>query len=166
MKRLWIIYTGLFLSGIIAIIITLVLTESPEKLILGEWDEVKWEYERVNKTMENKKKNDHLSHEIKNVVGQDLIIHQAESWRFLPDGVLELKKKDQIQRVHWSIKGRGHILQLHYNNHFIENYNIDRLKNNELTINFEADIEVRGIAKLTFKKKQHVTQIQQLTHLK
>src|SRR5690606_10205314 len=105
----------------------LVLKVAPntEKMILGEWKEIKWEYDKVNTLQQAK-----LSltpEEIKDMAGKQLIIHEAEIWLFNPNGTLTLFGRNSEKTVEWRLKGRGHILQLKHNDNQTEQYNIDIL---------------------------------------
>ncbi|MBX2897793.1 MAG: hypothetical protein KF763_20290 [Cyclobacteriaceae bacterium] len=137
--------------------------QSPEKLILGAWAEKAWQYEKVNKPNELHRKHnpDTIAQSVKDQLGKHLIIHSAETWHFLANGKLVLRGADTVKEVSWKVKGRGHILELEYANHIIEHYNITELTPTRLVLNFDSDIQVKGIAKLTFDNLDRVTQIQQ-----
>ena len=94
-----------------------------------------------------------ISNEKKRLISEDLIIHEAEIWKFLPFGKLKLIGNNKEKNVSWKLKGRGNILKLIYKNEKIERYIITELTQNTLIINVEFDIEAKGIAKLTFKRK-------------
>jgi hypothetical protein len=59
---------------------------------------------------------------------------------------------DTAREVRWKLKGRGHILELEYDNRIVEHYNLTELNDNTMVLNFDSDIQVKGIAKLTFIK--------------
>lgn len=146
--RIWIIYIGGFLFGLTGFILLISSTHNPENAILGEWKENKWEYEKVDKPTQD-------SIEFKDVlVEQNLIIHKAETWTFLPKGRLRLTGEKLDKTVSWRIKGRGHILELRYDNNITEHYNLTELGDTKMVLNFELDMQVRGIARLTFEKLQ------------
>jgi hypothetical protein len=125
-------------------------SQSPEKKIVGLWSEKSWEYERVNKVGDTNSKE--ITDDVKKIIGQHLLIHEAETWQFLPNGKLLLKSGSTERLVDWKIKGRGHILQLKYDDNIVENYNLTELDNNTMILNFDSEIQARGIAKLTFEK--------------
>ncbi len=129
--RLWITYVFFLLLGVGFFCLLLSFSENPEQAIVGEWEEVEYNYEAHDK---------------------NVMIHKDEVWDFQPGGTFQIIASGETQKGNWSIKGRGHILQLKYSNSYIENYNIDVLKEGELVLNQEEDLEVRGISKLTFKK--------------
>lgn len=141
-------YLTAFLTGILVFVSLISSAPSPERTILGEWKELQWEYEKVNKS-EN---TEYSSQETREQAGQHLVIHQAENWTFLPGGKLKLSGKNKNKIVSWRIKGRGHILELKYDNNTKEHYNLTRLDDDKMVLNFESDMQVRGIAKLTFEK--------------
>jgi hypothetical protein len=150
--KLWLTYLSVFGLGIISFIIMISTAESPETAIVGEWKELTWEYEKVDKVDSLSETISFTSDNIKEAVAQHLVIHQAEIWTFLPNGRLKLQSNDSEKFVTWRIKGRGDILQIKHDNNIVENYNLTKLDSNQLVINFEADIQARGIAKLTFQK--------------
>ena len=90
--------------------------------------------------------------DVKKIIGQHLLIHEAETWKFLSNGKLVLKAGENERLVDWKIKGRGNILQLKYDDNVVENYNLTELDNNTMILNFDSEIQARGIAKLTFEK--------------
>lgn len=143
-------YTVVFLVIVATIFTLMSFSQSPEKKIVGQWNEKSWEYERVNKVGDTNSKE--ITDDIKKIIGQHLLIHEAETWQFLPNGKLVLKSGSSERLVDWKIKGRGHILQLKYDDNVIENYNLTELDNNTMVLNFDSEIQARGIAKLTFEK--------------
>lgn len=151
--KLWFIYLGIFAAGLMSFVVMIQSAPSPETLILGEWKELKWEYEKVNKP-DDSLDYKYISEEVKNKIGEHLIIHQAEVWRFLPNKRVVLIGENTIKHASWRIIGRGHILQLKYdNNNASESYNITDLNEENMILNFDSNIQARGIAKLTFEKK-------------
>lgn len=152
--KLFGIYIGVFLLGLGSFLLMLGASASPESQILGKWEETKWEYEKMDKSSVCPDKRSIDSDAIKQIAGKNLLIHQSETWHFYPKGRLVLTGGGVVKTAEWRIKGRGHILQLRHANKTVENYNIDVLSNNTLVLNFEADLEVRGIAKLTFNKSK------------
>lgn len=127
--------------------------ESPEHLILGTWKEQSWEYEKAYNTAALRVMNrDTISQRVKDQLGRHLIIHSAETWDFNPDGILLLHGHDTTKQVRWKLKGRGHILELEYADRVIEHYNLTELSEDMMVLNFDSDIQVKGIAKLTFNK--------------
>ncbi|UPQ77877.1 hypothetical protein M0M57_09560 [Flavobacterium azooxidireducens] len=143
-------YTVVFLVIVATIFTLMSFSQSPEKKIVGQWNEKSWEYERVNKVGDTNSKE--ITDDVKKIIGQHLLIHEAETWQFLPNGKLLLKAGSTERLVDWKIKGRGHILQLKYDDNVVENYNLTELDNNTMILNFDSEIQARGIAKLTFEK--------------
>lgn len=140
--KLWLTYLSFLFTGIGVVVLLLNFSTNPESQIVGKWDEIVWEYEQQE--MPSSKRSQ----------SNGFLIHEAEVWNFLPDGTLVLEGDSSHSEASWSIKGRGHILQLKYANNYIENYNIDALGNNELVLNFEDGLEVRGLSKLTFNRSK------------
>lgn len=143
-------YTVVFLVIVATIFTLMSFSQSPEKKIVGQWNEKSWEYERVNKVGDTNSKE--ITDDVKKIIGQHLLIHEAETWQFLPNGKLLLKSGSTERLVDWKIKGRGHILQLKYDDNVVENYNLTELDNKTMILNFDSEIQARGIAKLTFEK--------------
>ncbi|RAR47079.1 hypothetical protein [Flavobacterium lacus] len=143
-------YTTVFLVIVATIITLMSFSQSPEKKIIGQWNELSWEYERVNKVGDTNNKE--ITDDVKKIIGQHLLIHEAETWQFLSNGKLLLKAGSTERLVDWKIKGRGNILQLKYDDNVIENYNLTELGSNTMILNFDSEIQARGIAKLTFEK--------------
>jgi len=137
--------------------------QSPERLIMGTWNERQWQYEKVNAPSDLKKlqAQDTMAQSVKDQLGKHLVVHSAEVWEFKREGLLVLHGRDTTKEVRWKLKGRGHILELEYANKVIEHYNLSELTSTNMALNFDSDIQVKGIAKLTFDKLDRVTKIQQ-----
>jgi hypothetical protein len=150
--RIRLIYFVILCLGTSSFLVLISATPDPERQILGEWKEVKWEYEKVDLTGDDGTALLHIPDDVKASIGQHLVIHQAETWTFLPDGRLRLKSDTVDKEVTWRMKGRGHILQIKYDRNNIENYVVDKLKDGTLWLQFETDIQARGIARLVFEK--------------
>lgn len=147
------IYIALLVFALTGMIWVMNHVESPEHLIVGTWKEHAWEYEKAYSMATFDKINrDTISQNVKDQLGRHLIIHSAETWNFNQDGTLVLHGADTIKQVKWKLKGRGHILELEYADNVIEHYNLTELNENTMVLNFDSDIQVKGIAKLTFNK--------------
>lgn len=149
--KIWLIYIAALGAAILLFYALIAGRVSPEQQILGEWKEVRWEYEKVDNN-ERVARYRHISDFVKQTMGQHLIIHQAETWTFLDNGKLKLKGENREETVRWTIKGRGHILELRHDNDAVEYYDITGLDQQTMMLNFDSDMQVRGIAKLTFEK--------------
>jgi hypothetical protein len=128
---------------------------SPERIIVGVWEEVAWEYEKVDKSSDiDSSENKLISSEVKEAIAQEIVVHQSEVWEFLPNGKLKLhaQGKEDLE-LDWKIKGRGHILKLIHENQILEHYNLVELNDDEMILYFNVDMQARGIVKLTFKKQ-------------
>ncbi len=145
-------YLALFGFSFLLFIVLMGSSESPESSIQGQWKELVWEYERVDKNDTTQGDFNTVSQFVKNVVGENLIVHKAEKWIFKPNGQLILKGKNYTKEVNWSIKGRGNILEIKYDDNQYEHYNLTELSNDRLVLNFDTDTHTRGIARLTFEK--------------
>lgn len=145
------VYILVFAFGILSFVIMVGAGPTRENLIRGEWQELTWEYEKVGKS-ENDSLYRHIPEDVKNEIGENLIIHKAETWTFLPHGKLRLKGSESEKTVNWTIKGRGNILVLKYGDGLTEHYVLTELDDTKMCLNFEAGIQARGIAKLTFER--------------
>lgn len=149
-KALIIIFiSGFALIGLTAFLRTAI---NPEKTIVGEWKEMDWEYEKTDKFLGSSAIGKSISDLEKAEIAKDLVIHQAETWTFEPNGNLKLKNDKNAKSVKWVLKGRGHILQLKYDKGTTENYFLTHLDDHRMVLNLELDNQARGIAKLVFTK--------------
>lgn len=145
-----------FAYGVIAFLllcscVILIREESPEQLLVGKWQEVSWEIERVNS--EDVKNNAESVGWQKQEICGDMIIHDAEIWEFDTKKQLTLTKQDDsVEKLKWNVKGRGHILELKHSDKKIEDFQVHELTKDTLVIYFNFDLQVRGIVKMTFKK--------------
>lgn len=151
--KIWIRYISFFAVGVFLFVTLISMANSPEAIIEGEWKELVWEYEKVDKINDTTKSDyDNVSFYVKDVAGQDLVIHKAEKWIFCPNGKLILEGEDYSKEISWNIKGRGNILELKYDNNNVEHYSLTELSDNKLVLNFDTNTHTRGIARLTFEK--------------
>lgn len=58
----------------------LIKGDSPEDLIVGKWEEVDWNFERIN--VDSTEVNGNLLAYQKNELYNNMIIHQGEEWEF------------------------------------------------------------------------------------
>ncbi len=149
-----VLYIALFTVPILLFGAMMLNSTSPEQNILGSWKEVAWEYEKVEKDNENGSlTSKSISESIKREIIQSLIIHEAETWEFLPNGKLRLDKKDQITTpLEWNLKGRGHVLKLKHPDDKTEYYNLQKVNDDEMVLYFNSDIKAKGIVKMVFKR--------------
>lgn len=150
--KIWIRYIGFFSLGALMFVLLISMSNNPENTIEGQWKESVWEYEKVDINDTAKSDYNKVSHFVKDVVGENLIIHKAENWTFKPNGKLILEGENYSKEVNWTIKGRGNILEIKYDNNNCEHYSLTELSNNKLVLNFDTDTHTRGIARLTFEK--------------
>ena len=154
MKSVWPLYVLLILITIVGFAWMKSHVRGPEQLIVGTWREQSWEYERVHTPADKQrlKDCDTIAQSVKDQLGNHLMIHSAETWKFHPDGTLVLEGPNTVKIIHWKLKGRGHILELEHRDHTVEHYNLTALTDDQMTLNFESDMQVKGIAKLTFHR--------------
>lgn len=126
---------------------------NPETLLMGEWQETEWQYE--SRCVEKKKviNNGVSKRGSHSLLGQDLIIHKAETWNFKPNGQLLIQLENRELVGSWCLKGRGNVLEIKYEDQFIEHYQINRIKEDSLVLHFDSDMQAKGIAQLSFSKK-------------
>lgn len=126
--------------------------ESPEHLLAGQWREAAWSYERLD-LPEAEVDSWTSTADLVRQMDRRIVRHEAESWRFLPDGTLLISSRDgRTQRAKWRLKGRGHVLTILADRQTgLEVYDIKELNENELVLHYEIGMEVRGIAKLSFR---------------
>ena len=87
----------------------------------------------------------------KNTITETTFTIRAEKWQFNPDGTLQLHgNKDEV--LNWTIKGRGHILELTHVDGRVEDYQIEMLDDRLMVVYFSFDLQIRGIVKMTFLK--------------
>ena len=156
-------YITLFLAILLAVAGLKHSVQSPERLLVGTWNERSWEYEKVNmpRDLRHLPDQDTIAQSVKDQLGKHLIIHSAEIWEFKRDGSLVLSGTDTVKHVKWKLKGRGNILELEYADRVVEHYTLTELTPLKMALNFDSNIQVKGIAKLTFDNIDHVTKIQQ-----
>jgi len=108
--RLYFAY-GLILFLLMSSCVVLMRGASPEELLVGKWEEVSWELERV--TSEEIKKDWDLTNGQKQEIYAHMKMHDAETWTFDADKRLILSKQDApVETLKWNVKGRGHILEI------------------------------------------------------
>ncbi|WP_057938720.1 hypothetical protein [Algoriphagus resistens] len=126
--------------------------QSPEENIIGEWKEVSWEYEKIDSLASDDSFDYMVTDHIKQQISRNLIIHEAEVWRFGKNEMLEMKGNGLSKSLHWKLKGRGNILQLNGTHKNIEHYLIQELNSERMILHFNIDMQVRGIVKMTFER--------------
>ncbi len=155
MKKIWTQYILVFGLGIVLFISLISISKNPEIEIEGEWSELTWEYEKADKNETTIQDFTSISNYVKDLIGENLVIHKAEKWKFFPNGKLILEGNGYEKEVSWSMKGRGNILEIKYDNQNVEHYNLTELSKDKLVLNFDTDTHTRGIARLTFVKTNH-----------
>lgn len=128
---------------------------SPESFLLGEWNEREWNYERFSNTeflQQHDSNNVVLTHVPSTEKG--LLFHEHERWEFNKDGLLQIvDNQEQVHAYKWCLKGKGDVLLIkNHNDEVLEHYKITHLDKDSMVLNFELDIQVKGLARLTFKR--------------
>ena len=147
-------YGGTLIGFLCLFLVLMTNASSPNQLIEGTWKEISWEYEKADKDQDNSVlTGEVIADTLQRLIARDRIIHQAETWQFRPDGNLLLTNLRGNERgAQWALKGRGHVLFMQYDQEGTESYDIVKLTSDELVLHFHTDMQVRGIAKITFKK--------------
>ena len=147
-------YCTFFTAAILLFFLLVGQDKSPDKKIIGKWREVSWEYEKVNKGKKGTVAMDkEITEDVRNDIAQNLIIHRAETWEFLPNGRLLLHKGNgTTTRLGWKLKGRGHVLKLHYLDEQIEYYDLSELSKGNMVLYFDIEIQAKGIVRMKFEK--------------
>ncbi|MFV1449019.1 hypothetical protein VBZ51_07720 [Maribacter sp. HS] len=154
--KLWSIY---LFFGILLLFssYSIINKDSPETLILGDWEEVSWKYEKLDY---NNKLDFSINDLLKKEICQDLIIHEAETWRFNSDKSLTFLENGIIKEdLKWNVKGRGNILELQHKNEIIEGYQVVTISKDKLIIQFHSDLQIKGIVRIAFKRIKNAQEV-------
>lgn len=149
--RLYIVILAAVVSGIAWMIKA---APNPESLLLGKWQETQWQYESQCTDHKKTKVTANGTTGAHSWLGQDLIIHQSETWLFEPAGKLTILLKDRELCASWCLKGRGNVLEIKYEDQFVEHYQITRISEDSLELHFDSEMQARGIAQLSFSKSK------------
>ncbi|ANW95640.1 hypothetical protein AXE80_04815 [Wenyingzhuangia fucanilytica] len=142
------IYGAIFFVCTLVVCLVLNNAKNPNDDIVGLWKEVAWKYEKTpsHYTLD-------FSNEDKQVITENMMIHKAEVWEFMPNGEIKLTQENgDVKLLNWRLKGRGHVLKLIENNVNNEHYNLYYVGENILELHFRTDLQAKGIVKLTFKR--------------
>ncbi|NIJ44798.1 hypothetical protein FHR24_001237 [Wenyingzhuangia heitensis] len=151
------IYTAIVIACTFLVSLAIHKTKNPTEGIVGTWKEVEWRYEKIPH-----KNTPVLIEENKKQITEDLMIHKAELWQFLPNGEIKLTSgKGGTKLLNWTLKGRGHVLKLTEKNVNNEHYNLYYIGNNTMELHFRTDLQAKGIVKLTFKRINNTTKYAQ-----
>lgn len=148
--KISILYLSIFSLLVTHFAVLLYRAPNPEEELLGSWKEVNWVYEKVAASQDTPVQ-DSLPASLKDKIGKNLLLHTAETWEFMPGGQLLLKGSQEEKQVQWCLKGRGHILEIRHGL-LVEHYNVTQLGKGRIVLNFESDMQIKGLAQLTFEK--------------
>ena len=146
----------LLVVGLIALVAAVVTAcvSKPEKMLMGCWTETSWTYEKVDDVGgpgPDALWNDGVR--IRDYPDRQVVRHEAELWHFRPRGDLEIRYFDgTVTDARWRLKGRGHVLTIRHGGDGFEVYDIKELSGDELILNYDMGMEVRGIARLEFAR--------------
>jgi hypothetical protein len=125
----------------------------PETMVVGRWQEASWRYEKFDGYSPSEEKwIDGIR--LPAYPSRRVVRHEAEYWEFRPDHTLIISTRSgQKIRARWRLKGRGHVLTVRYpDSDEVEIYDVKELSQNEMVLNYDIGMEVRGIAQLTFRR--------------
>lgn len=124
-----------------------------ETSIVGTWKEVKWIYEG-EESFDAYDVRAEAADQLNKKIGHDFFIHENETWIFSDNGELVTSSSNNGKEMslRWVIKGRGNILVLKDGSEPVEAYNITRLDDNKMVLNFDVDLKAKGVAELTFER--------------
>lgn len=149
--RLYIVIFATVVSGIAWMVKA---APNPETLLLGIWQETEWQYESQCTNQDKTESSSNGTKGAHSLLGQELIIHQAETWLFEPQGKLTIQLKDEEICATWCLKGRGNVLEIKYEDKFVEHYQITSIREDSLVLHFDSEMQARGIAQLSFSKNK------------
>jgi hypothetical protein len=124
----------------------------PESALVGRWKEVSWRYEKVDRPEVEGKWIDGIR--FRSYSDRQVVRHEAEHWDFKPERELEITHRngDRV-RARWRLKGRGHVLTIrHSDSGEFEVYDVKELTPDEMILQYDMGLEVRGIARLEFRR--------------
>lgn len=145
----WVIGVLLFVALFIVINVT-----SPEKMIVGDWEEVGWFFEKPDATITEDRFDDILHEEVRKKIMDDMKVLHVERWRFSEDGRLTTEPDSSHADLQWFIKGSGHILELRRDGKTLENFEIKRLDREELELHLMLDLQLKGVVRILLKRIQ------------
>lgn len=126
----------------------------PEELLQNRWREVSWSYEKFDgKERPGAAAIDGIR--FAPDAERTVVRHEAESWLFAADRSVAIRLKDGGHvEGRWRLKGRGHVLTIRYDGGALEVYDVKELDEQRLVLNSDLGMEVRGIARLEFRRAE------------
>lgn len=146
----------LLVSGLIVFVVAVVTAcvGTPEKSLMGCWTETSWTYEKIDDVGEpglDALWSDGVR--MRDYPDRQVVRHEAELWHFRPRGELDIRHVDgTVANARWRLKGRGHVLTIRHEGAGFEVYDIKELTRDQLLLNYDMGMEVRGIARLEFAR--------------
>ncbi|WP_166334836.1 hypothetical protein [Sphingobacterium chungjuense] len=146
----------LLVGGLLLVSLLIVIyVASPEKMIVGEWKEKGWYFEKPDYRLEEKNFAEVLEENIRIEILDKLEILHVNRWIFRENGTLEVDDHS-VANMTWSIKGRGHILEISRDGTPIESFQIQTLNNDEMELHLNLDIQIKGVIKILLKREDLV----------
>lgn len=144
------LFIGVLMMGALMVIIC---TTSPEKKILGEWEEVGWYFEKPDARLPKDRLDEILRDYVREGIMEKMEVLHVDSWQFKENGTLLTEPDSSKANLAWSIKGNGHILELRRNGYTLESFQIKKLDRDLLELHLMLDIQMKGIVKIVLKRK-------------
>ena len=141
----------LLLSSLLVVI----YVASPEKMIVGEWKEVGWYFEKPDYRVDEQNFAQVLEQNVRIEILEKLEILHVDRWIFQDDGTLEVNDSS-VANMTWSIKGRGHILEISRDGTPIESFQIQTLNNDQMELHLNLDIQIKGVIKILLERDELV----------
>ncbi|MFD2743898.1 MULTISPECIES: hypothetical protein [Sphingobacterium] len=136
---------------LIASLLVVIHVASPEKMIVGEWKEAGWYFEKPDYRLKERNFAQVLEQNVRIEILDKLEILHVNRWIFKEDGTLEVDDTS-VANMTWSIKGRGHILEISRNGTPIESFQIQTLDNDQMELHLNLDIQIKGVIKILLKR--------------
>lgn len=144
--------SALRVLGMVTALFASACGSNPEERLLDRWQEVSWSYEKID--VDARARVERIDGiRFQPDADRRVVRHEAEYWEFSPDRTVEIALRDG-RRVEgrWRLKGRGHVLTIRYGDGAMEVYDVKELDDDRLVLNSDLGMELRGIARLEFRR--------------
>lgn len=121
-----------------------------EDNFLGSWEESYWEYKEADNFLLKG-----WGIHSKSLSSDNVRVHKGETWTFKPGGKLEILVGNTTNKLHWSLKGRGNILEIS-DGKVTEHFDIKKLADDQIELQLISDIQVKEEAKLIFTQTNKI----------
>ncbi len=142
------ITTALFVT--ISFFVFSSFNRSMEDNFLGSWEESYWEYKEADRFLLKG-----WGIPTKSLSPDQVRMHKGETWVFKPGGRLEILAGNITNKLRWSLKGRGNILEIS-DGTTTEHFDIKKLADDQIELQLISDIQVKEEAKLIFTQTNKI----------